>query len=192
MPRTGATDQICRDCWDRAIYAYGTAEIFLRRSRRYRELLRALAFVGTVVPLLVGGFVMGFGLQSAYLPTILAAAAALGLFQLAFSAWSIVYSWADNLEYALRSTAENFHLSAEFKELGATATDPPANLETRFAALKARDDVRRADDATKGVSPKEFRYGHRAGLRQFSKACSECKAVPTSMESTNCPVCGRF
>lgn len=192
MVRTDATDRICKDCWERGVDAFGTATIFLRRSRNYRQLLRALSFVGVVVPLVVGGTVLAFGLQVAYLPLLITVAAGLGLVQLALSAWSIVYSWADSLEYSLQSVAENFDLSAQFKELGNTGSDPQPDLEVRYVALKARDDARRANDATKGVSNKELRYGHRAGLRQFGRECNACKTVPLSMAPTECEVCGRF
>lgn len=192
MPRTSQTDQICADAWDRAIYAYGTGAIFLARSQYYRRLLRALAFVGIVVPLIIGGFVLGFGVQSRFLPLLLVLAAGLGLFQLVFSAWAIVYGWADNLEYALESASDNFDLSERFKEVGRLAQEPPPDVEFRFGILKAQDDARRAADAKKNVSPKELRYGHRAGLRQFGRACDSCKQVPRSMEPSECPVCGRF
>lgn len=192
MARTEASDRICTDCWERGVDAYGTATIFLRRSAVYRRLLQAVSFLGIVVPLFIGGTVMAFGLQFTLLPELITVAAALGLAQLLLSAGAIVYSWADSLEYALQSTAENFDLSVRFKELGGTATGPPSDLEVRYASLAARDDARRANDATKGVSDKELHRGHRAGLRQFRRECSACKKVPVSMESTDCEVCGRF
>ena len=192
MGRTDSSDRICGECWERAIYAYGTGAIFLARSQRYRNLLRALAFVGIAVPLLVGGFVIGFGVQSPHLPELFAGAAALGLFLLGFSAWSIVYGWADNLEYSLESVSDNFDLAEKFKELGRLADDPPADLDGRFGICKVLDDARRRADAKKAVTAKELRYGHRAGLRQFRRSCDGCKQVPQSMEATDCPVCGRF
>ena len=155
-------------------------------------LLRALAFVGISVPLIVGAVVMGFGIEGNYLPAVLTIAAILGVFQLVFSALSIVSTWADSLEYSLRSAADNFELSAKFKELGEVAQNPSQHLELRYAELKARDDARRSEDSTRSPSPKEFRYGHRAGLRQFSRECDVCHKVPTSMEPTICDVCGKF
>jgi mobilome CxxCx(11)CxxC protein len=148
--------------------------------------------LGIVVPLLIGGVVLGFGTKGSYLETIIAIAAVAGIVQLVFSAWSIVYSWADSLQYALESASENFDLSIKFKDLGEQAQTPPDDLELRLAALKAKDDARQMADAKRGVSPKELRYGHRAGLRQFARACDGCKHVPRSMEATECNICGRF
>jgi len=183
---------VCRECWERAFYAYGTAAIFQARSLRYRSLIRALTFMGIVVPLLIGGVVLGFGLHASYLPSLLVIASAVGVFQLVFSAWAIVYAWADNLEYSLESAAENFELSSLFKQLGTLAPEPPADLQIRYAAAQAKDDARRAADDKKGLTKKELRYGHRAGLRQFQRKCEGCQNVPASMDSTDCPVCGRF
>lgn len=192
MDRSEATDKLCRDCWARALYAYGTAHIFLARSNRYARLLRALSFAGIVVPLLIGGIVLGFGTQGAYLGWLIGVAAAAGVVQLLLSAWSIVYGWADNLQYALESAADNFDLSLKFKELAEQAQSPPADLETRAAGLKARDAARQMADAKRGITPKELRYGHRAGLRQFGRECDECKQIPRSMDATDCHTCGRF
>jgi mobilome CxxCx(11)CxxC protein len=190
--RTSESDRICQECWVRALYAYGTAAIFRKRSRLYRGLIRALTFMGIVVPLLIGGVVIGFGTQATYLAFILGVAAFVALVQLVFSAWALVYRWDDKLEYSLESVAENFELSSTFKDLGTLAPEPPADLQIRFAAAQAKDDARRAADDKKGLTEKELRYGHRAGLRQFLRKCEECQTVPVSMDSTDCPVCGRF
>jgi mobilome CxxCx(11)CxxC protein len=192
MQRTDGTDRLCSDCWNRAIYAYGTGQVFLKRSGKYTKLLQALSFFGIIVPLLMGGVVLGFGTEGWYLKPLIAAAAVAGVVQLALSAWSIVYSWAENLQYALESAAENFDLALKFKELGERAQTPPDDLEVRVAALKARDDARQMADAKRGVTAKELRYGHHAGLRQFGRACDECKQIPRSMEATKCHTCGGF
>jgi mobilome CxxCx(11)CxxC protein len=192
MDRTAETDRISSDCWERALFAYGTATIFLKRSRKYKRLLQWLGFVGIIVPLVIGGAVLGFGLQASYLPALITVAAALGLLQLGFSAWSIVFSWSDNLAYGLESAADNFSLADSFKEMASQAMSPPADLQIRFASVKAKDEARRAADAKNGVTEKELRFGHRAGLRQFGRECTGCKKVPQSLDSTDCAICGRF
>jgi hypothetical protein len=61
------TDQLSRTfSWP--IYAYGTAELFLKRSHRYTRLLRWLSFWGLVLPVFIGGVVTGFGSTSAVVP----------------------------------------------------------------------------------------------------------------------------
>lgn len=192
MARTEATDQVCSEAWKRALWCFGTAEIFLARARRYRRGLNALSFMGIAVPLLVGGIVLTFGTASSYLTTIIVVAGVLGLIQLLVSAASVVYGWADNLEYSHESGAENLSLSDAFKELAQTASQPPANLVDRFAVVKARDEARRGQDTRKGVTEKELRFGHRAGLRHFLRKCDSCGLVPDSMKATDCSFCGRF
>ena len=192
MLRTDVTDRSCADCWNRAIYAYGTGEIFLKRSRTYTSLLRALSFMGIVIQLLIGGVVLGFGTDGSYLKVLIVIAAIAGIIQLVFSAWSIAYSWADSLQYSLESASDNLDLSRKFKELGEQAPNPADDLELRFATIKAKDDARQMADAKKGVTAKELRYGHRAGLRQFARTCDECKQVPRSMEPSKCHTCGDF
>jgi mobilome CxxCx(11)CxxC protein len=190
--KTPESDRICQDSWDRALHAYGTAEIFKKRVRRYRRLIRALTFMGIIVPALIGGVVIAFGTDAAYLTAMLWLAGVAGIIQLFFSVWAVVNKWDDELEYSLESVSQNFELSSIFTQLGQCAPAPPTDLMVRFAAAQAKDDARRAADDKKSLSPKEIRYAHRAGLRQFQRKCKECQIAPVSMDSTNCPVCGRF
>jgi mobilome CxxCx(11)CxxC protein len=191
---TDEAERICQECWDRATYAYGTGAIFLLRSRRYKQGLRALTFLGIAIPVLIGGVVLAFGTGARYLPYLLTSAGLLGIFQLGLSAWSLAYTWPDSLEYSLESAAENFDISEKFKELAkqASVAAVPPEFPVRYAEVKARDDARMAADNKKQVTEKELRYGHRAGLRQFGRECEGCHHVPVSMDPTDCPVCGRF
>jgi mobilome CxxCx(11)CxxC protein len=185
--RTSDSDRVCAESGRLAIHAWGTAVIFQKRSRYYRGLIRGLTYVGIGVPVFVGGLVSGFGLQASFLPRMLWMAAAVGVFQLGFSTWSLVFGWTDNLEYSLESATENFDISSRFKELGSQGANPPADVATTFAIIKAKDDARRAADSKKSITEKELRYGHRAALRQFGRECAACHKIPTSMESSDCP-----
>jgi mobilome CxxCx(11)CxxC protein len=187
MARTEQTDRICIDCWERAVDAFGTGELFQKRSRRYTTRIQWLSFSGLVLPLFIGGVVIGFGPKTAYLERLLIAAAILGIPQLVMSLWALVASWADNLQYSLESAAENADLAARFQELAQQAQHPPDNLE-----LKAVDDARRKADSKRSVSAQELRYAHRAGLRRFQRECVECHLTPHSMEPTKCNTCGGF
>jgi mobilome CxxCx(11)CxxC protein len=192
MQATPQTDQICKESWDRALYAYGTGTLFADRARKYRKGLRWLAFIGIAGPLLIGGIVLAFKANAAYLEIFLFVVGVVGIIQLLVSAWSLTSNWADNLEYSLSSSSDNLELSPLFKALGQSSSSPPADIEVQFAALKARDEARRKIDVTKNISEKEKRYAHRAGLLQFNRECSGCKQTPTSMTPSDCGICGRF
>jgi len=116
----------------------------------------------------------------------------IALIEALVSLWSLAANWPDNLSYSEGSSAENLALSSAFRELGQQAENPPADIELKFTDLRSRDESRRAADAQKGVTENEKRYAHRAGLVQFKRQCEGCKTVPTSMDSSNCGVCGRF
>ena len=192
MARTPQTDQICTDCWHRAVDAFGTGQIFQKRSKFYTNCLQILSFAGLIVPATIGAVVLSFGLKDTSLPNLMWTAGILGIIQLGVSIWSLVANWPENLQYSHESASENFELANKFKDIASTAPDPPLDLELRVAELKARDAARQAADMKRGLDAKEIRYGHRAGLRQFRRDCSGCNQTPTSMESTNCNICGRF
>lgn len=188
-----ATEQLATECWNRSIHAYGTMAIFQKRSAKLNRWLRGLSLAGIVFPLLIGGVVLSFGTKIEWLEKLLIPlVATLGIAQLIFSGISIVYAWSDELQFCLDSAAENHDLSIKFKELGALAANPPADYEARVNILKATDNARQNADMKKNLSDKELRYGHRAGLRSIGRACAGCGIVPTSMESSDCSICGGF
>ncbi len=192
MVRTPQTDLICAECTDRALFAHGTAQIFLARSIKYRNRLRLLSFVGLAGPLLVGAVVIHGLVTDKSMSLLLPVVGIVSVAELLVSAWSLAASWAENLSYSQRSTAENLALSSSFREVAQRASNPPDDLEVRFADLRGRDEVRRAADADRGVTNKEKRYGLHAGLLHFQRECVTCKVRPVSMDSTNCKVCGEF
>lgn len=66
-PRTAETNNLCQQCWNLALYAFGTASAFQKRSQKYKRRLRWLSFAGIVFPLMIGGLVLSFGNGSIYL-----------------------------------------------------------------------------------------------------------------------------
>gem|GEM_PF-4368689 len=76
----------------------------------------------------IGGVVIGFGPKALYLDKMLVVVAIIGVPQLVLSLWSIVATWADNLQYSSESASDNFELSAKFKELAQQAKIPQMTL----------------------------------------------------------------
>jgi len=187
-PRTQARDPR-QACWDRAIETYGTAWIFSRRAKRLAAWLRRLAFVSLVGPLTVGALATGFGLQWWGLSIALVVAAIVGVIQAIVSLWALTANWEDSLKYAYESQSDNNRLSREFQEL---AEAQPNDFEIRRQVLNAQYNAREQSDNNQHITEPEKREGMRAGLRQFERACSACKKVPTSMSPSQCEVCGNF
>lgn len=187
-----AYDAVRSQCWNEAIKTYGTSHIFKQRARRFRIKLQVLSFIGLGVPLAVGIIVLSFGTEPDALPLVLTVAAILGGIQAVVSLWSLVSGWNEAHAYARVSVGANDALSNAFKTL---AQNPPASydeLKARFDLLQVESQNRTQLDLDQGVQDPEQRMGMRAGLRQFERRCSGCGKVPTSMESTDCGVCGNF
>ncbi len=144
------------------------------------------------MPLTVGLIVLSFGTGPKALPWVLTAAAILGAIQAVVSLWSLVRGWNEAHAYARVSVGANDALSNSYKTL---AQNPPASydeLQARFDLLQVENQNRTQLDLDQGAQDSEQRMGMRAGLRQFSRKCSGCRKVPTSMEPTDCDVCGNF
>jgi mobilome CxxCx(11)CxxC protein len=182
-------DKLRSDCWDSALYAFGTASIFERRARRLGYGLKILTYVGFVVPLAVGTAVLSFNISHALVVNIAMIAGALLLVQLVLSAWSIVAGWDQARSYAIESMTDNFRLAGAYKFL---AEHSPADLKHRFEVLAGQTASRDASDYRQDLTEKEKRAGLRAALFQYRRQCVQCGAIPVSREAiTECGVCGK-
>jgi mobilome CxxCx(11)CxxC protein len=180
------------DCWDNAVYAFGTANIFERRAGVLQRKLKWLGYIGLAGPLLVGLLALGFGATSQSLKRVIPIAIVVGIAQVLFSAWSLVSDWTGNLAYARESATANAELAARYQQLGRSAPESITDLRHRFDLLFVEDGTRRRRDLEKSITDRERCRGLRAGLRQFGRECSACKRVPVSMTPTLCEVCGKF
>lgn len=178
-------------CWDNAIHAFGTAYVFQQRAQRLKTRLQWVNYVGVAVPLLVGSLVLAFG-QFELLPVVIAIAGAIGIVQIILNLWAISGRWVEDYSYAIMSIASNDSLSVRYRELG---QNPPAKLNDlrgMYDQLRVEDRTRREQDHQHEISDSEHRMGMRAALRQFQRACAGCDKVPTSMEPSDCGICGNF
>lgn len=135
--------------------------------------------------------VLGFG-KFSLLPLAITVATVIGIIQVTVNLWSIIGQWVEEYSYAVSSTAANDSLSVRYRELG---QNPPPKLDAlrqRYDQLQVEDTMRRDQDLQHDIKDFEKRMGMRAALRQFERPCSACKQVPTSMEPSDCGVCGSF
>jgi len=190
--RMNAGVDIRNKCWDEAVYCFGTAYVFERRSKAYKRLLQWLTFLGLAVPLAVGGIVMSFGVDLPYTAWIITVASILGLAQLILSLWSLVAKWDDMFAYSVESCSDNYRLSDLFKNLAQFENPNSPEHMNRYELLQSENRMRSGRDNQQTLSDREKRTGLRAALRQFQRTCVACKAVPMSMKPSKCDVCGNF
>lgn len=179
-----------QDCWDRALHTYGTGVIFERRSRRLGRLLRVLNFIGIGVPVAVGGAVLAFRTNQAFVSVVIAIAGALLLAQLIWSTWAVVASWDDRRKYAIESMNDNFRLASAYGQL---AEYPPNDITHRMDVLAAETASRESQDYQQDLKSSEKRRGMCAALVRYQRECVGCKQTPKSADyATTCEVCGNF
>ncbi len=178
-------------CWDRALQTHGSAHVFEQRSNRFRNRLRMLTFFGIAVPATIGSVVLSS--KNADLSAVLLFIAGfLGLVQLIGSIWSLVSHWDESYSYARESLTSNYQLSNKYQKMAENPPSDPAVLQLQFDLLEKEDHFRYAQDSKQGISEEEKRLAMRAGLRQFQRLCTQCSTVPSSLEPTDCGVCGDF
>ncbi|WP_412769001.1 mobilome CxxCx(11)CxxC protein [Micromonospora zamorensis] len=188
----GELESLRVEIWNRALHAFGTAYIFEDRARRFKRRLKWLNFVALAVPLLVGGLALSYGIGLPFLGLIVTAGATVGLVQLAFSAWSVSSGWVESYGYAVTSLADNQRLAQDLKELASNRSLDIDSLRNRYEVLKALDNARSAQDSGQNIEDQEKRMGMRASLRERRLSCAGCEMVPTSMNPSDCDVCGNF
>lgn len=185
-------DAIREECWNQALYCFGTSYIFETRARRLRRCLRAIVFLGIATPALLGTTVATYGPDSWLTGVLIAVTSVLGLVQVIVSVWALVARWDDDFSYAGESQTANRSLYDKYRLL---ASNPPPTLveaNAQYAVISTEAQARATTDERQQITDKEKRKGMRAGLRQLKRQCLSCGKVPVSMKSTACDVCGNF
>jgi len=184
-------NNIRNECHNNKFHCYGKSYIYSERVNKYERRLRLINFIGLIVPLFFGSYVLTYG--NNYIESFsLYIAGPILLIQLTFSAFALVFKWDDELAYSLEATRDHNLLSQDFKTL---AQFPPNNVEDltrQYNKLNEKLKSRNEQDIKHDLSNKERIKGMRWSLREFSKRCVGCQEIPYSMEKTNCPVCGKY
>lgn len=181
--------QKCHDC---SFHSYGKAYIHEQRSQKYGKYINLLTTLGIIVPVTIGATVLGYGIENNTLKFMISIAIPMSIFQLIFSLISVVYKWSDELAYSNESAQEHYFLSERFKKLGEFPPSTFTELNFEFELINTRLKSRTEQDSKHSFKDWELRKGMRYSLRENQKSCVECKKIPTSMENTECNVCGKY
>jgi len=135
---------------------------------------------------------MAFGTDSKLVVPLLTIASILGLIQLIGSIWSVTARWDDNFGYALEARSANRLLFEKYRALAESPPRTDKEATTQYSLIESECNARTNEDEKQSISEDEKRMGMRAALRQLRKQCAGCGNVPSSMEPTECDVCGKF
>lgn len=185
-------EKLRNKCHDNSFHSYGKAYIHEQRCRKYGMYINLLTTLGIIVPVTVGATVLGYGIQNTSLKLMISIAIPTSIIQLIFSLISVVYKWSDELSYSNESAQEHYFLSERFKKLGEFPPGSFNQLNFEFELINTRLKSRKEQDSKHSFKDWELRKGMRYSLRENQKQCIECKSIPTSMENTECNVCGKF
>lgn len=191
-------ENIRTECWNNALHSYGTSYIFSKRASFKNKKLKALTFLGIIVPVTVGGIVTTYdSIDKSTLNWIFLIAGSSSLLQLILSVLSLVYKWDDSYLYYLESSIDNSLISKEFENLFKKYN--PEYTEVNLRELqdeKNKTDlkysIRLSNDSKFPFTERENREGMRYALRYFKRKCEGCGLVPKDMNPANCGVCGNF
>jgi mobilome CxxCx(11)CxxC protein len=187
-----AGDSAIPDCRKRSVDAAGTAHVLEDRAARLGRQLKLLNFVGLVVPVIVGGLVLGYGAGLKALGLVIAVGAGLTVLQLVVAVWSMTAGWVDAQAASTRSAIRNRELARSFDRMVGELAAKSPGADAEYNRLSGRDDSQQDNDYALGFSEPETRAAHRAGLRLYRVECVNCETVPEDMKATDCGVCGDF
>ena len=184
-------DNIRKECHENKFHCYGKSYVYGERVNMYERRLRIINFIGLIVPLLFGGYLLTFGTNSINEVAIYIGGAILFV-QLFFSAFALVFKWDDELAYSLETTRDHNLLSQDFKTLGQFPPRSEDDLTIRYNILNEKLKSRNEQDVKHDLSDKERIKGMRWSLREFKRPCVNCGQIPFSIQKTDCPVCGKY
>lgn len=185
-------NKIRSKCWDNAVQAFGYSYIFACRARFYSKWSKFMTTLGIIVPLIIGATASGYGIDSSILKLFIFLSIPLSILQVILSAIAIVNNWEDKLSYSFEALSDYDIISEEYKELAKFPPEDNSNLLAKVETLDNRMKFRSQNDAKHLITDLEKRKGMRWALREFKRSCVGCDEVPISMESTDCPVCGKY
>jgi len=194
MKKINEIEQLRSECWDLALYAFGTSYIFSERALKLKKNIGCINYFGIVVPLTIGGVAIGYGVNSKLLVILIPIAAFLSVIQLIVFTWAIIKKWDEELSYSYESATANKLLADEFECLAKYDhnTEESLSFFSKYQFLKAKNQSREEQDSKHSIIGHELRKGMRYALRNYKRECTGCKNIPISMKSTNCDVCGNF
>lgn len=173
--------------------AYGTTRLFDKRMRSLDWKRKVVTFLGVFVPLMIGGVVLSFGLESYILQALIAMAGVATILQLAFSLWSLVAAWDRSYSDCMASVKENTAIYNQAvsikKKIGQI---DGFHLKSLVEDLNDRYQRREQEDLALGVSDKEMRYATRMACFYFKKNCHVCNKTPIALKPGKCDGCGNF
>ncbi|WP_181316525.1 mobilome CxxCx(11)CxxC protein [Photobacterium iliopiscarium] len=179
-----------KECFKCEFYSFGTSKIFEKRVDKYGCRLKAITFLGLLSPVLLGGFVASFSVESALLKnSLLPVCGSLTIFQAILSLLSLVCRWDETYSYAIGSVRNNTMLMNDFSRL--KNTNAKVNSK-RFQLLTGDYDRQNNADIGQNISTKEMRYAMRQSLFQYKSECRTCGIKPISLKPSKCDTCGNF
>lgn len=185
-------DKLRKACWDKSLQSFAIGYIFDKKAQRFSFYVNMLKIFGIVVPSAIGATALGYGLDSQILKYLVVLAVPLTIGQLIFSVYAVANKWDDELAYAYEASQDLNNLYDSFQKLGNLPPKDFIELSRQYDLLSERYKARTQQNSKHRIKEWEQRMGMRYGLRQFQRNCIECKVKPTSMESTDCNVCGKF
>jgi mobilome CxxCx(11)CxxC protein len=185
-------ENIVKDCYDFALHTYATHYVYSIRFKSKSRLNKSIILLGFIVPVLIGGIVSSYGINSQITVNALEVLTPIAILQLGLSSFSLIFKWEEQTNYYLESSIGNRLLSEEFLSLAKYPNEDIIQYGHSFEILLERNRNREEQDDKYPFNHKETRIGMRYSLRRFQRECVGCNIVPLSMESTSCNICGNF
>ncbi|MES2207473.1 MAG: mobilome CxxCx(11)CxxC protein [Pseudomonadota bacterium] len=180
---------ILSECYNKAYYSYGTLRLFEKRTNTLKLCRIWITFLGVIIPVMVGGFALSFGLESKILPRFIFFTGIIGMIQLFLSTWSLVARWDEQYDSASDSFRANVELFNQWQSL---RNEQPSNLFEEYHKLKIKTQEQEIKDIVQTITDKEKRFAYREALKYFNEPCQTCNIIPITSKPSKCDGCGNF
>lgn len=181
-----------KEVWDKSFHAFANSYLYGIRRRKIKKMQTIITFLGVIIPILGGSLILNYGSDNIYVKLGLAILSIISLIQVVLSTWSIVAGWNEANEFYTEASYWYSSISEEYESLAKTPPNKLKKLETEIKLIDNKNSYSQMQAVKYELSEKEKRRGMRYALRNFRRKCVGCGKVPTSMESTDCDICGDF
>lgn len=184
------------ECQNAATTEAGMAFLFRERAKRLGKYVKILKILTILVLIVPGAVALAYGSDSSQLKTTIDVFLILSIIMAIITGLSFVLKWDEKQAYYYESASHHAQLNNAFDLLWKKQNKESAfvgvGLAEELKGLQAELKIRDQQDDKFDISPRDERKALRYGLRQYQRKCVGCTKIPSSLEPTECNVCGNF
>lgn len=167
-----------------------------QRVTKYRRIIFAIALIGFLAPIVVGGTAINLGTNPLDNQIVKAVFGLTLTLQAIASGWMVFTGIEKKLTGAQDSSSINKMYAVQCRDLAINTRLPDPYYQQQYDELKGKIRSQEGHDEKLEFTANDRRRAARAGMKRFVLPCSACQKIPKTADAkadnSTCPNCGEI